>query len=118
LANIDHRSAPMRRLKDLVQAHVADLGGSELVSEAELCLVRRAAMITLQLEMLDSKFAAANGSASECDLNLYGRLTGGLRRVLATLGLKRRSRVVEETLTQYLVRHADVDTELDAEDEP
>jgi hypothetical protein len=43
----DHRSARMRRLKDLIGGHVADLGGRDLISEAEFCLVRRAALLTL-----------------------------------------------------------------------
>ena len=53
LADCDHRSARMRRLRDLIGAHLADLGGRDLVSEAEFCLVRRAALLTLELELLE-----------------------------------------------------------------
>ncbi len=64
LANVDHRSAMMRRLKDLISAHESDLGGEDYVSESERRIVRRAAMLTIQLEMLDAKFAANEGEAT------------------------------------------------------
>ena len=45
----------MRRLKDLISAHESDLGGEDYVSESERRIVRRAAMLTIQLEMLDAR---------------------------------------------------------------
>ena len=64
LVDVDHRSAWMRRLRDLQQLHVADAGGLDNISEAEHSLIRRAAMLELQLELLDSRFAANNGEAT------------------------------------------------------
>src|SRR5262249_57347769 len=52
LTDIDHRSAWMRRLRDLIQLHLSDLGGDDNVSEAERSLVRRASMLELQCELL------------------------------------------------------------------
>jgi hypothetical protein len=40
LCGIDHRSAWVRRIRDLLAAHIADLGGEDNVSEAEYALAR------------------------------------------------------------------------------
>jgi hypothetical protein len=53
-------------------------------------------------ERLEAKFAAADGEASERDLDLYIRGSGSLRRLLETLGIKRVPRDVTPTLDQYL----------------
>src|SRR5215207_4269186 len=92
LADVDHRSALMRRLRDLVQLHTNDLGGEDYISEAEKRLVRRAAMLTLQLEMLDQKFAHDESEGSRLDLETYQRCSNTLRRLLESLGLERRQR--------------------------
>ncbi len=102
LAEVDHRSALMRRLRDLIALHTSDLGGADLVSESEQRLIRRAAMLTLQLEMLDSKFAAADALAGERDLDLYQKLSNTLRRLLTSLGLQRRAKTVTPSLDEYL----------------
>jgi hypothetical protein len=102
LANTDHRTAWMRRLKDLIQAHTNDLGGDDLVSESEQRLIRRAAMITVLLENYDKKFAANDGQATSAELLEYGRSSNTLRRLLESLGLKRVSKDVTPTVSEYL----------------
>jgi hypothetical protein len=97
----DHRSARMRRLKDLIGGHVADLGGRDLISEAEFCLVRRAAILTLELELLEAKFEANDG-AKAAELECYQRVSSSLRRLLETLGLKRRAKDITPTLGDIL----------------
>jgi hypothetical protein len=80
----------MRRLRDIVGAHCGDLGddnNGHRLSEGQKALVRRASMMQLELEMLDSKFAKADGHASSKDLDLYSRTSGNLRRILESLGL-------------------------------
>jgi hypothetical protein len=52
IEGIDGRSAWMRRLRDLIDDHTVDMANH--VSEAEKRLIRRAAMLTLQLEMQES----------------------------------------------------------------
>jgi hypothetical protein len=79
----------MRRLRDLLAAHLADAGGEDILSEGQKALIRRCAMIELQLEMLDSKFANNEGIASHKDLDLYARTSGNLRRLLESLGVNR-----------------------------
>lgn len=94
LHEVDARSAWMRRLRDLITAHTTDLGGEDFVSEAEQRLIRRAAMLTIQCEMYDAKFASNEGEASQTDLETYQRITNTLRRTLESLGLSRRARDV------------------------
>lgn len=109
LPDTDHRGAWMRRLRDLIAAHMADLQ-PDLVSEAEQRLIRRAAMLTIQCEMLDAKFASEGGQASQNDLECYQRVTNTLRRCLETLGLQRRSKDVTPTLAEYLKTRSNDDS--------
>jgi hypothetical protein len=103
VGNFDGRTAWMRRLRDLIQLHESDLGGEDAVSESERRLVRRAAMLTLQLEMMDSKFAANDGEATFAQLHLYQQVSNTLRRLLESLGLKRRQKdITPPTLQEYL----------------
>ena len=101
LPGIDGRSAWVRRCKDLIAAHIADLGGESNTSAAERSIVRRAAVLTTELELLEAKFAAA-GSASSDDLDLYARTSGNLRRLLEAIGLQRRPRDIGPTLGDLL----------------
>jgi hypothetical protein len=98
---VDHRSAWARRLRDVLQEHVADLGGPDSVSAAERSIVRRAATLTVELERMESLFATA-GEASAEAIDLYSRLAGNHRRLLEAVGLGRRSRDITPTLRDYL----------------
>ena len=101
LAGCDHRSARMRKLKDLIGGHVADLGGRDLLSQAEFCLVRRCALLTLELELLEARFEINEG-AKAAELECYQRTASSLRRLLESLGLKRRQRDVGPSLGEIL----------------
>jgi hypothetical protein len=105
LADADHRTAWMRRLRDLIQSHIFDLGGDDYVSDSEQRLVRRAAMLTIQLEMMDSRFATNDGEASRVDLETYQRCSNSLRRLLESLGLQRRSRDVSPPSVAEYIAH-------------
>jgi hypothetical protein len=96
----DNRSAWARRLRDVLELHVADLGGADAISEAERSIVRRAAVLTVELERLESAFAEGKGTPS--DLDLYQRTAGNLRRLLEAVGLERRTRDVTPDLQTYL----------------
>jgi hypothetical protein len=102
MAGVDHRSAKVRRLLDLIRAHENDLGGEGHVTESECRLIRRAAMITLQLELMDTKFAQLDKEVSDKALDTYGRMSNTLRRLLESLGLQRRSRDVTPSLSSIL----------------
>jgi hypothetical protein len=95
----------VRRLRDLMALHVADLGGDDAISAAERSIVRRAATLTVELERLELRFATA-GEATADDLDLYQRTAGNLRRLLESIGLERRARDVTPSLSEYLAAKA------------
>lgn len=101
LAGVDHRSARMRRLGDLIAGHVADLGGRDLISEAEYSIVRRCSLLTLELELLEARFEANEG-AKASELDCYQRVSSTLRRLHEALGFKRRARDVTPSLGDLL----------------
>ncbi|WP_181169258.1 hypothetical protein [Mesorhizobium sp. B2-2-2] len=83
----DGRTVWVRRLKDLIEAHEADLGGTENLSQAQRSLVRRAATLSVELERMEAGFANA-GQITSDDLDSYQRASNTLRRHLESLGLK------------------------------
>lgn len=97
----DNRSAWARRAKDIIAAFIVDLGGIENCSVAELSLVRRCAALTTELELLETIFSNV-GRATSDQLDLYARVAGHLRRLLETLGIKRRARDITPSVTDYL----------------
>lgn len=103
LPGIDGRSAWVRRCKDLLAEHVADLGGVDNTSAAERSIVRRAVTLTVELERLEKKFALA-GEALAGDLDTYQRVSNTLRRLLESVGLQRRARDVSTPTLGDLLR--------------
>jgi hypothetical protein len=101
----DGRSAWARRYKDLVEAHVADLGGIDQLSEAQKQLVRRAATIEAELERQEGALSAGES----IDLDAFGRGTNTLRRLLETLGLQRVAKNVTPSLADIIARHGKKD---------
>lgn len=101
LPDVDGRSLWVRRCRELIEMHLADLGGDDNTSAAERSIIRRASVITVELEQLETRFAMA-GQASAEDLDLYQRTAGNLRRLFEAVGLQRRPRDVTPTLSQYL----------------
>jgi hypothetical protein len=106
LPGVDGRSAWVRRCKELIADHIGDLGGEANTSAAERSLIRRASVMTVELERLEVKFATA-GEASPDDLELYQRTAGNLRRLLESIGLRRRARDVTPTLGEILSSNRD-----------
>jgi hypothetical protein len=86
---VDERSTWVRRCRDVINLHIADLGGPDNVTAAEQSIVRRAAVMTTALEMFEVRFAKA-GEATAADLDLYSRTAANLRRLLESVGLKPR----------------------------
>jgi len=105
LPGVDGRSTWVRRLRDLISLHVADLGGDGAISEAERSIVRRACTMTVELERLEAKFAT-DGEATAQELDLYQRTAGNLRRLLESVGLERRARDVTPPLRDYIASRA------------
>lgn len=101
LPSVDGRSLWARRLRDLINLHQSDLGGAGSVSTAEQSIIRRAACLTVELELMEVKFAS-NGGADNDGLHAYGQTANTLRRLLQAIGLERRAKNVTPSVDQYL----------------
>src|ERR1700736_4456644 len=86
----DGNSRWARRYRDLIAAHCQDLGGVDLLSEAQLSLIRRASAIELELEQAEGKLSMGEA----VDLDSFTRAASHLRRLFETLGLDRKARDV------------------------
>jgi hypothetical protein len=86
----DGNSRWARRYRDLIAAHCQDLGGVDLLSEAQLSLIRRASAIELELEQAEGKLSMGEA----VDLDSFTRAASHLRRLFETLGLERKARDV------------------------
>jgi hypothetical protein len=99
-ANSDGRSLWARRFRDLLHLHCDDLGGASTLSECQLSLVRRLATLEISLEHMEGELAEGR----EVNLDVYGRLSGHLRRLVETLGARRVKREVVPTIHAYVRR--------------
>ena len=57
----DGRGPWARRLRDVLELHVSDLGGADNCSQAELSIIRRIATLTVELERVEARFAVGEG---------------------------------------------------------
>jgi hypothetical protein len=94
----DGRSLTARRFQDLYEDIANDLGGLDLLSEAQKQMIRRACLISAESERQEAEWA--NGRPF--DLGVYSTTANCLRRIFETLGLERRGRDVTPTLQGYL----------------
>lgn len=91
----------MRRFRDVRAIHLADLGGEENCSEAEKSLVRRAALLTVELERMEV-IAAQDDGMSDSMIGRYLSMAHNLKLLLQAVGIKRRPKDVTPTLETYL----------------
>jgi hypothetical protein len=103
IAGCDGRGRWVRRLKDLLDEAISDMGGVDNTSAAERHIIRRACVMIVELERLEGKFAQA-GEVSVDDLDCYGRTAGNMRRLLESVGLQRRARDVTPDPLEYAAR--------------
>ena len=96
----DGRGPWARRMRDVIELHISDLGGIEAASEAEKSIIRRAATLTIELERLEAKFST--GKALDTDLDMYQRCSNSLRRLLEAVGIQRRPRDVTLSLADIM----------------
>jgi hypothetical protein len=78
------------------------LGGNEVLTEAQMSLIRRAATIEVELEGMEAKLS----EGEQVNLDAYGRISGQLRRILETLGIGRVKRDRLPTLEQLIAQEA------------
>ena len=98
-------SAWSRRYYDLCSHHIADISrglGRNVLSEAQLSLIRRACSLECELERLDALLSLGEA----VNLNEYGRATSHLRRLFEVLGVERKPRdlLFEPTPDDYIAR--------------
>jgi len=86
----DPNSAWARRYADLLVGHVADAGGRDLVSDAKLSIIRRAAAMECEIERLEARLSRGEN----VDLDAFGRAASHLRRLFEAIGIERRARDV------------------------
>src|ERR1700722_584595 len=67
----DGRSGWSRRLGDLLDLHIGDLGGQDVVSNAERSIIRRIATITTELEWIEQAFKSSRNGTTTEQLDLY-----------------------------------------------
>jgi hypothetical protein len=94
----DGTSAWARRFRDLIFGHVSDLGGRDMLSEAQLSLIKRASTLELELEQAEGRLS----KGEQIDLDSYGRAASHLRRILESLGLERKPKDIGPTLGDLL----------------
>jgi hypothetical protein len=87
LPGVDGRSAWARHFRDLMELHIADLGGYDVCRKPST----RWCGVSLRLKLgLEPTFATSD-EASATDLDLYERTSNTMRRHFETLGLARRA---------------------------
>lgn len=108
---LDLRTAAAKAARVLIDTLTADLGGE--LSAGEKQLVQRASMIGAIVEDFETKWVAGQ----PVELNEYLSAVNVQRRVLSTLGLRRRSRDVTPSLSEYLdqIHHQQQTTDDDEE---
>jgi hypothetical protein len=112
IPGVDGRSPWVRRCKDVIAAHLSDIPDA---STAERSIIRRAAVLTTELEQLEVKFALA-GEASAEQLDIYARVAGNLRRLLEAVGLQRRAKDVTTPTLDEIAREIEDEKQKDAAD--
>jgi hypothetical protein len=101
LAALDARTAAAHSVRELIATLSADLGGD--LSAGEQQLVQRAAMIGAIVADCEARWAAGQ----QVELAEYFMAVNTQRRVLATLGLRRRPRdVTPPSVADYLAHKA------------
>ena len=101
LPGVDGRSLWVRRCKDILASHLSDKPDA---TAAEKAIIRRAAVLIVELERMEKQFAL-NGEADPLTLDLYGRVAGNMRRLLESVGLERRQRDCGMSLGDLLREH-------------
>lgn len=102
LPGVDGRNTWARRCRDVLSALISDAGGDDHVTEATRSILRRAAVLATELERREAAFAR-DGHITPEDLDLYGKTSAVLARLLEKTGIKDRvARDVTPRLADYI----------------
>ena len=99
---VDGRTVPARVFRDTLAEIVSDLGGRDAISEGEYQLARRAAALSVECLIAETKQAAGE----PLNLDTFIPAVNALNRTLGNLGLKRRARDVTPDLATYIASKA------------
>jgi hypothetical protein len=96
----DGRTPWARRWRDLIEAHIADLGGVAALSEAQRSLIKRASTIEIELEQCEGRLSLGRPS----DLSEYATAASHLRRIFETLGIERKARDMGDAIVEQALQ--------------
>lgn len=98
LADLDGRTRAAQAVKQTITAIEGDLGGGDHLSTAEQQIIKRAAITGGMLEDLAARWLMGE----PVDPGTYATLSNAERRLLETVGLKRRARDIVPSLASYI----------------
>jgi len=98
LERADGRSRLARRYRDILGQIISDIGGDP--SEAQSIIAKRSATIAVWCELAEARMA----KGENLNITEFTTATNALRRLLADLGLERRSRDISPSLEVYSQR--------------
>ena len=100
---IDGRSQASRRFRDILGQLVADLGGSDRLSESQRLLCRSVALMCWECERLEARSIAGE----QIDLDVFGQLSDRIGRAVQRLGIRRVPRnITPSPLAEHFARPA------------
>jgi hypothetical protein len=98
LDDLDRRTAAYRETAKLINEIEADYGGSDRLSTGERQLIQRAAVLGAVLTDTESRWI----ESGKIDPTQYCTVVNAQRRVLETIGLRRRPRDVTPSVAEYV----------------
>ena len=98
LDDLDGRTRAAQLVRTTMADIAGDLGGPEHLTTGEQQIIKRAALTGAMLEDMGCRWL----SGEPVDPALYATLSNAERRLLETVGLKRRARDVTPSLNSYL----------------
>ena len=103
IANLDGRSGPARRWRDLVIGYADDLGGLANLTEVQRTLIAQAATLQVESERLQALVLKGKSADTEG----LTRLANATQRTLQQLGARRQPRPQAQELHEYLAAKHD-----------
>jgi hypothetical protein len=99
---LDGRTRMAMRFRDILEQILIDLGGADMLSEAQRQLARRAATMSMQCELMEAEAVAGR----PFDIYCFGQLSDRLGRCLERIGIERRPKDITPSLGSYLQSRA------------
>ena len=108
LTGADGRGVWARRFRDVLREHIQDLGGEANTSAAERAILKRCAGLVCEIERMETRFALADEAViNDQAIDLYNRASANLKRLLESVGLERRSRLVSNAADERILNYID-----------